>query len=83
MYNPFTKHPKLNAGMRWFQHLKFAWCIGIRLLISAVAFLVHGVFPFGKIPETFNLTDTALYLLSEEENRGRNCMKLLIKYCPI
>ena len=80
MHNPFTKHPKFNAGMKWFQHLKFAWGIGIRLLMSAAAFLVHGVFPFGKIPETFNLTDTALYLLSEEENRLRSKQNLVIRY---
>ena len=71
MYNPFTKHPSENAAKTWFGHLKFAWGIGFRLLLTSLVFLIHGLLPFIKIPAKINLTETALDLHREEENRLR------------
>ena len=71
LFNPFRQHPKNNAGMSWFSHFKFAWYIGFRLLLTALVFLIHGIFPFIRIPAKINLTETALHLHREEENRLR------------
>ena len=46
MYNPFTEHPREEAGESWWEHCKFSCGIGIRLLITSIYFLVHGIFPF-------------------------------------
>ena len=69
MQNPFTEHPKNNANETWWEHCKFACCIGLRLYFTSWFFIVHGIFPFIKIPKWINLTDSALYLLKENEKR--------------
>ena len=70
MHNPFTKHPQDNAGETWWQHCKFACGIGCRLYFTAFIFIIHGIFPFIKIPKWVNLTDSANYLLKENEKRS-------------
>ena len=46
MNNPFTKHPKETVGETWWEHCMFSCGIGIRLLLTSMYFLVHGIFPF-------------------------------------
>ena len=69
MHNPFTKHPRDNNMGNYWQHCKSACGIGIRLYITAFIFIIHGIFPFIKIPKWVNLTDSASYLLKENEKR--------------
>ena len=69
MHNPFTKHPRENADETWWKHCKFACGIGLRLYLTSFIFIIHGVFPFIKIPKWVNLTVSALYLLEENEKR--------------
>ena len=68
MHNPFTEHPR-HADETWWQHFKFAVSIGIRLYFTSWVFIIHGIFPFIKIPKWVNLTDSAKYLLDENEKR--------------
>tara|TARA_Y100000593_G_C4147258_1_gene255220 strand:- start:396 stop:608 length:213 start_codon:yes stop_codon:yes gene_type:complete len=70
MYNPFTKHPRENANESWWVHCKFACGIGLRLYLTSFIFIIHGIFPFIKIPKWVNLTDSAMYLLKENEKRS-------------
>ena len=73
--NLFTKHPRENANETWWQHLKFATHIGFRLFFTSFYFIIHGFFPFIKIPEWINISCTAKYLLNENkkrENNGKN-----------
>ena len=71
MHNPFTKHPRDNANETWWKHCKFAWCIGLRLYFTSWIFIIHGIFPFIPIPKWINLTDSAMYLLKENEKRHK------------
>ena len=69
MLNLFTKHPRENADETWWKHCKFACGIGLRLYLTSFIFIIHGIFPFIKIPKWVNLTDSAMYLLKENEKR--------------
>ena len=69
--NPFTKHPRENAGKTFIEHLVFTIRLGSRLLVTGIIFILHGFFPFIKIPAKLNLTETGLDLLKEEETRLR------------
>ena len=71
MLNLFTKHPRENADETWWKHCKFACGIGLRLYLTSFIFIIHGIFPFIKIPKWVNLTDSALYLLQENEKRDK------------
>jgi hypothetical protein len=70
MYNPFTNHPTQNNMKGWWFHCKSACSIGVRLYVTSWFFILHGIFPFIKIPKWVNLTDTALFLLKENEERN-------------
>ena len=70
MYNPFTKHPIEHANESWWTHCKFACSIGLRLYLTSFIFIIHGIFPFIPIPKWVNLTDSANYLLKENEKRN-------------
>ena len=70
-FNPFTKHPRENAGKTFSQHLVFTFKLGSRLLLTGFIFILHGILPFIKIPAKLNLTETGLDLLREEETRLR------------
>ena len=71
MHNPFTKHPIECVNETWGQHCYFAVGVGIRLIFTSLIFIVHGIFPFIPIPKWVNLTDSALYLLKENEKRDK------------
>ena len=70
--NIFNKHPKQNRFNSWWSHCKSATCVGIRLLFTSMIFIVHGLFPFIRIPKKLNLMQTALLLLEENEKRKKN-----------
>ena len=63
--NIFTKHPREQHFKSWWKHCRFAFSIGIRLLITSLIFILHGIFPFIKIPSWLNLMDSALFLIDE------------------
>ena len=71
MYNPFTYHPRKCANRSYFQHFLFAFGLGLRLITTGIVFIIHSIFPFIKIPAKIILTETALHLHREEENRLR------------
>ena len=73
MVNPFKDHPKKNADMTWLQHFISAIGIGIRLIVTGIFFIIHGVFPFVQIPKHFNLGNSVNYL--EKENDKRKSIK--------
>jgi len=69
MVNPFTNHPRRCTGESWGAHCKFALGVGLRLIITGGIFIVHGVFPFVKIPKWLNLHDSIKFLEKENEDR--------------
>ena len=64
MFDLFTKHPK-TMNQTYTRHALFAVGVSVRLLQSSCIFLLHGIFPFIKIPESLNLESTALYLFEK------------------
>jgi len=56
MLNIFSKHPN-KKNMSYWQHLKRAFLMGIRLFASSVFFIVHSIFPFVPIPARYNCHD--------------------------
>ena len=68
-FNPFTRHPKKCVNETWFQHCKFTIHLGLRLIVTALIFIVHGLFPFIPIPRWLNLEESIRFL--EEENNNR------------
>ena len=71
MYNPFTKHPKDTVGENWWEHLIFSCGIGIRLFLTSVYFLVHGVFPFIELHTKWNLECASKWLNKKNDNREK------------
>ena len=69
--NLFTKHPRDNANETWWEHFKFTFKIGIRLLLTSIYFITHGIFPFIKINKKYNLTDTSKWLNLKNKNRQK------------
>jgi hypothetical protein len=45
MLGLFTKHPA-SVGESYFQHLRFAWGTGFKMLVGGSACFVHGLMPF-------------------------------------
>ena len=43
--NPFTTHPA-SVGETYGEHLRFAFGFGLRMLLGAVAAMVHAILPF-------------------------------------
>ena len=69
MDNPFTKHPKETVGETWWEHLIFSCGIGIRLFLTSIYFLVHGVFPFIELHTKWNLECASGWLNKKNDNR--------------
>ena len=69
MYNPFTKHPKDTVNETWLEHLKFTVGIGLRLLLTSLYFIIHGLFPFIEINRKYNLEDSSEWLWNKNKNR--------------
>ena len=72
MHNPFTKHPREAVGETWWEHCKFSCGIGIRLLITSIYFLVHGIFPFLEVHKRWNLECASKWLNKKNNNREAN-----------
>ncbi|MDH5445674.1 MAG: DUF6356 family protein [Gammaproteobacteria bacterium] len=68
----FTEHTQ-QQGVTYMEHLVFAVGIAIRLLGSAVVFLLHGIFPFVDIRKELDLEATRDYL--DEQNDWIEGMK--------
>jgi hypothetical protein len=66
MMNPFTTHP-YRQGITYLEHSFFAMGIASRLLVSAIAFVVHAMLPFVHINPQHDLEATAAFLT--EQNR--------------
>ena len=49
-------------NVTYVEHFKFAFSTGIRMLISSVFFLIHGIIPIVQIPLPFNLGKMSEYL---------------------
>ncbi len=45
LFSAFTKHPA-SVGESYFQHMGMAFSFALPLLVSGIACLIHGVFPF-------------------------------------
>jgi hypothetical protein len=45
MISLFTKHPN-EVNETYFEHARFAFCCGCKLLLLGMAALVHAFFPF-------------------------------------
>ena len=71
MYNPFTKHPRINVGETWWEHCQFAVGVGIRLFLTSMYFLLHGLFPFIELHTKWNLECASKWLYHKNENRER------------
>ena len=69
MVGPFTKHPRRETGETWFQHFRFAVGVGLRMIITGIIFVAHGILPAIKIPAWLNLQETQKYLEKENEDR--------------
>ena len=72
MYNPFTKHPREEAGESWLEHFKFSCGIGIRLFVTSIYFLLHGIFPFLEVHKKWNLECASKWLNTKNKNREIN-----------
>ena len=72
MYNPFTKHPKEEAGETWLEHFQFSCGIGIRLFFTSIYFIFHGIFPFLEVHKKWNLECASSWLSKKNKNRELN-----------
>lgn len=68
----FTEHTQ-KQGVTYMEHLVFAVGIAVRLLISAIVFLLHGILPFVDIRKELDLEATRDYL--DEQNDWIEGMK--------
>tara|TARA_B100000287_G_scaffold316439_1_gene300042 strand:- start:846 stop:1079 length:234 start_codon:yes stop_codon:yes gene_type:complete len=71
MHNPFTKHPRESVGESWWEHCKFSCGIGIRLLLTSLYFITHGMFPFIELTKKYNLEDSSQWLYNKNWNREK------------
>tara|TARA_Y100000593_G_C4135272_1_gene249412 strand:- start:39 stop:278 length:240 start_codon:yes stop_codon:yes gene_type:complete len=69
VYNPFTKHPKEEAGETWLEHFQFSCGIGIRLFFTSIYFIFHGIFPFLEVHKKWNLECASIWLNKKNKNR--------------
>jgi len=52
-----VKHLKEN-NETYVSHLRFAVTIGLSLMLRAVVFVLHGIFPMIPVPRSLNLEET-------------------------
>ena len=58
-----------SVGETYLQHGKFAVSVGLRLIISGLSIVIHGVLPFLQIPDKLNLESTTFFLIGANKNR--------------
>ena len=71
MKNPFTQHPNECSDESWGQHCQFALSVSIRLTITAIIFVIHGIFPFIRIPRWLNLEESIRFLKRKNDDREK------------
>ena len=64
--NPFIVHTQAQ-GVSYLEHWFFALGIAGRLMISVIAFALHGIFPFIDIAKRHDLEATMAYLNERNE----------------
>ena len=69
MYTPFTSHPRVNVGETWWEHCMFSCGVGIRLFLTSMYFLAHGLFPFIEVHKKWNLECASKWLNKKNDNR--------------
>lgn len=62
--NIFTNHTK-QQGVSYLEHMFFAVGIAMRLLLTVIAFALHGIFPFIDIRKDLDLEETARFINSK------------------
>ena len=68
-FNPFTRHPQKCVNETWFQHCRFTIHLGLRLIVTSLIFILHGIFPFIHIPRWLNLEESIRFLERENDDR--------------
>ncbi len=68
MLNPFTAHPA-SVGETYFQHMRFAFRFGGRMLLGGIAAVVHSVFPFLFVTTASRINDELVQIRAS--SRGR------------
>ena len=63
MINIFTKHAKENGHNGYFSHMRFAFSIGCRLLVTSGVFMLHAILPFVPMPHSLSLEKTTQFLI--------------------
>ena len=79
MHNPFTKHSRESVDESWWQHCVFSCGIGIRLFLTSIYFLVHGIFPFIELHTKWNLECASKWLNGKNDNRETKKNEVLNK----
>jgi|TARA_R110002074_G_scaffold280135_1_gene451593 hypothetical protein len=64
MFKFFVKHLK-SKSVSYSAHGRLAATIGTRLALSSIAFFLHAIFPFVKIPNCLNLEAMSLFLFDK------------------
>lgn len=75
MKNLFTKHPE-SIGETYWQHLLFASCLGLTLIVLGIIGVIHAIFPFlfefTVSRYLYNLNKTAVFRWEKmNEERAR------------
>tara|TARA_B100000287_G_scaffold366167_1_gene361315 strand:+ start:359 stop:586 length:228 start_codon:yes stop_codon:yes gene_type:complete len=73
MENPFTKHPRESVNEGWLEHYVFTLKVANYSFLVAIIFILHGLFPFLKIPKFLNLEAFKEWL--DKANIDRECKK--------
>jgi hypothetical protein len=70
--NPFTKHPN-EVGETYLKHLAVALKMGVMLLMSSAAQIVHAIFPFIMPPYGTDVCSMVEYLESKKPDLRAQC----------
>jgi Family of unknown function (DUF6356) len=68
MTNPFTTHPA-SVGETYFQHFRFAFRFGSRMLVGGVAAVIHAFLPFCFTTTASRISDALVAMRAA--SRGR------------
>mgnify|MGYP003122995602 CR=1 FL=1 len=71
--NLYSKRHKLKES--WFFHCRFGIAVGLRLLLTALAFSINAVLPFVPVPKSLDLRNTSNWAgrinFTREQDRRR------------
>ncbi len=68
MLNPFTAHPA-SVGETYFQHMRFAFRFGGRMLLGGIAAVAHSVFPFLFVTTASRINDELVQIRASLRGR--------------